>query len=261
MKDKVKPIADVQAQTDSRHIAINRAGIRRLKHPVSIDSGDGATTATVAEFAMSVDLPADQKGTHMSRFVELLNEREIRIGAQEIGQLMTQMVKKLGAHNGHLQITLPYFRKKTAPVSAVDSLMDYELSLTSRLKDGRSHTALRIVVPVTSLCPCSKKVADYGAHNQRSHVTVYADYDKDETLDSIIDTVEAQASSELYAVLKREDEKYVTEKAYDNPKFVEDLIRDLATELTGARINWQRIEVENFESIHNHSAFARLDRN
>jgi GTP cyclohydrolase I len=255
------PIADVQSTPDSRHLAIDRVGIKSIRHPVKVKERGGGVQHTVAMFNMYVHLPHQFKGTHMSRFVEILNAHEREISVESFGLMLTEMVKRLEAEQGHIEMSFPYFVDKTAPISGVKSLLDYEVTFTGEIENGRVLHATKVVVPVTSLCPCSKKISDYGAHNQRSHVTITAKTNAFVWIEELIDMAERQASCELYGLLKRPDEKYVTERAYDNPKFVEDLVRDVAAELNAdERIDSYVVESENFESIHNHSAYALIER-
>lgn len=258
-----KTIADVQSSADSRRIAIDKVGIKDIRHPIKVRDRDGGVQHTVAVFSMYVGLPHNFKGTHMSRFVEILNEGEREISVESFEPMLREMVKRLEAETGHIEMTFPYFINKSAPISGVQSLIDYEVTFTGEITaNGRYRFTLKIVVPVTSLCPCSKKIADYGAHNQRSHVTVTAVLGANLWIEELVELIEAQASCELYGLLKRPDEKYVTERAYDNPKFVEDMVRDVATVLNEEkRILAWCAESENFESIHNHSAYAMICHN
>ncbi len=254
-------IPDVQGAADSRQIPIDKVGIKGIKHPVRIAERSGGEQHTVAEFNMYVNLPHDFKGTHMSRFVEILNNHEREITVDTFHAMLREISEKLEARSGHVEMTFPYFVNKTAPVSGVQSLLDYEVTLIGEIHDDEVTSWIKVVVPVTSLCPCSKKISDYGAHNQRSHITVNAQLKTFIWVEDIIDLVEQQASCELYSLLKRPDEKYVTERAYDNPKFVEDLIRDIAANLNeDDRIAAYQLESENFESIHNHSAYAYIEK-
>ncbi|MBV1777087.1 GTP cyclohydrolase I FolE2 [Burkholderiaceae bacterium DAT-1] len=254
-------IADVQNTPDTRNIAINKVGIKSIRHPVSVaDRADGVQH-TVATFDMYVFLPKDFKGTHMSRFVQILNSHEKEISVGSFEQIAREMVEKLEATSGYLEMRFPFFVNKSAPVSGVKSLMDYEVALIGEIKDGVFSQSVRVLVPVTSLCPCSKKISAYGAHNQRSHVTITARINQQIWIEEIIRLVEEEASCELFGLLKRPDEKYVTERAYDNPKFVEDMVRDVAARLDAeTRIDAYVVEAENFESIHNHSAYALIER-
>jgi GTP cyclohydrolase IB len=256
------PIPDVQGSPDVRKIAIDQVGIKDIRHPMKIVERGGGTQHTVATFNMYVGLPHQFKGTHMSRFVEILNAHEREITVDSFRAMLREMVRKLEAVTGLVEMRFPYFVSKKAPVSGVQSLLDYEVTFIGEIIEGREQFALKVLVPVTSLCPCSKKISDYGAHNQRSHVTVAARVHKFVWIEELIDLVEKQASSELYGLLKRPDEKYVTELAYDNPKFVEDMVRDIAAKLNAdARIEAYVVESENFESIHNHSAYAMVRKN
>ncbi len=255
-------IPDVQSAHDSRQLAIDKVGIKAIRHPVRIQERSGGVQHTIATFNMYVGLPHHFKGTHMSRFVEILeaHEREITVGTFQV--MLREMVEKLEAEEGHIEMSFPYFIEKQAPVSGVKSLMDYDVRFTGEIRKGKQSFRMKVVVPVTSLCPCSKEISQRGAHNQRSHVTVTARTNDFVWIEEIVDIVEKQGSSELYGLLKRPDEKYVTERAYDNPKFVEDLVRDVAAVLNlDERIDAYVIESENFESIHNHSAYALIERN
>jgi GTP cyclohydrolase I len=208
-----------------------------------------------------VRLPHHFKGTHMSRFVEILNAHEREISVETFRRMLDEMMEKLEAQSGHIEMNFPYFVNKAAPVSKVESLMDYDVTFVGDIDQGQPRFAMKVLVPVTSLCPCSKKISAYGAHNQRSHVTVTARTSGFVWIEDIVDVVEKQASCELYGLLKRPDEKLVTERAYDNPKFVEDMVRDVAAVLNkDERIDWYVVESENFESIHNHSAYALIER-
>lgn len=255
-------VADVQASLDTREIPIQRVGIRGIQYPVRVESASGAVQSSIAECSMYVSLPAHQKGTHMSRFIELLSEDGWVVSHAGIQKLLIKMTERLESERGDIKLRFPYFVQKIAPVTGATSLMDYQVSLTAQLIDQVPQIRLRVVVPVTSLCPCSKKISRYGAHNQRSHVTVEVRAEQPFWIDDIVSLVEAEASCELYALLKRADEQYITEKAYDNPKFVEDMIRDVATRLDQeSKILSYRVECENFESIHNHSAYAMIEKN
>ncbi|MCE2724395.1 MAG: GTP cyclohydrolase FolE2 [Burkholderiales bacterium] len=257
-------VPDVQGRADVRHIAIDQVGIRGIRHPLRVQSADGSVQHTVGMFSMTVNLRGDVKGTHMSRFVELLEaERAGKAALDPAGlhSLLQRMVAKLEVNEGVISIEFPYFIEKSAPVSGVTSLLDYQVTLTGRMRSGQFSSTTKVVAPVTSLCPCSKEISDYGAHNQRSHITMTIEAAKPITIDEIVRIAEEQASSELYGVLKRVDEKFVTERAYDNPKFVEDLVRDIAAALNrDERIIAYTLEAENFESIHNHTAYALITR-
>ena len=260
--DHADPIPDVQNSADARRIAIDKVGIKAIRHPIKVKDRDGGVQHTVAMFNMYVGLPHNFKGTHMSRFVEILNQGEREISVESFEPMLRDMVERLEAETGHVEMTFPYFINKAAPISGVSSLMDYEVTFIGEIADGGHYRfQMKIVVPVTSLCPCSKKISAYGAHNQRSHVTVTARLEEHLWIEELVEQVEAQASCQLYGLLKRPDEKYVTEHAYDNPKFVEDMVRDVAGVLDAEpRIGAYVVESENFESIHNHSAYALIER-
>ena len=253
-------VEDVQGRADTRRIPINRVGIKDIRHPVRVKDRSAGEQHTIATFNMYVNLPHNFKGTHMSRFVEILHgEREISV--ESFRAMLEKMTERLEADAGHIEMSFPFFVMKKAPVSGVESLMDYRASLTGEVRGGRTEMWIEVVVPVTSLCPCSKKISDYGAHNQRSHVTIKAKLRRHIWIEELIRIAETEASCELYGILKRPDEKYVTEHAYDNPKFVEDLVRDVAKRLNDdERIAAYVVEAENFESIHNHSAYALIER-
>ena len=253
-------IADVQNLADTRQIAINRVGIKSIRHPVRVLDRSGGVQHTVAIFNMYVSLPHNFKGTHMSRFVEILNTREREISVENFPAMLREMARKLEAETGHIEMNFPYFIIKAAPVSGVQSVIDYDVTLIGEICHGEIASTVKVVVPVTSLCPCSKKISERGAHNQRSHVTVTARLNKLVWIEEIVQLVESEASCELYGLLKRPDEKFVTERAYDNPKFVEDMVRDVAARLNAEdRIHSYIVESENFESIHNHSAYALIE--
>lgn len=273
--DSAVAMPDVQSSVDTRHIAIQRVGVRGVRHPMLIATADGDSLPTVANWEMTVALPAHEKGTHMSRFVALLEQhRRTPMTPALFCQMAADMLPLLDATQGDISASFPYFVNKIAPVSGVASLMDYQLTWTARARQpevsavaaeisaSRSNPAvefeLSVLVPVTSLCPCSKAISEYGAHNQRSHVTVRVAFSTPVVdVDALIRDIEAQASCELWGLLKRTDEKFVTERAYENPKFVEDLVRDVAVQVKQlpGMLRFQ-VEAENFESIHNHSAYA-----
>ena len=255
-------IPDVQGSADTRRLAIDKVGIKAIRHPVRVADRDGGVQHTIATFNMYVGLPHNFKGTHMSRFVEILNSHEREISVESFQTMLRDMVKRLEAEVGRIEMTFPYFINKAAPVSGVKSLMDYEITFAGEVsREGYSFT-MKVVVPVTSLCPCSKEISEYGAHNQRSHVTITARTNSHVWIEELVRVAEQEASCELYGLLKRPDEKHVTERAYDNPKFVEDLVRDVATALNrDKRIDGYVVESENFESIHNHSAYALIEAN
>jgi GTP cyclohydrolase I len=254
-------IEDVQARHDTRQLAIDKVGIKSIRHPIKVADKSEGVQHTVAVFNMYVHLPHNFKGTHMSRFVEILNGYEREISVENFETMLREMVVRLEAESGHVEMTFPYFINKKAPISGVQSLLDYEVTFIGEILDGEYRQTMKVIVPVTSLCPCSKKISDYGAHNQRSHVTVTARTNEMVWIEDIVRMVEDQASCELFGLLKRPDEKYVTERAYDNPKFVEDMVRDVAAVFNAdKRIDAYIIESENFESIHNHSAYALIEK-
>jgi len=258
---KRKSIPDVQSAQDSREIPIDKVGIKAIKHPVRIKERSGGEQPTIAEFNMYVNLPHNVKGTHMSRFVQILNEHEREISVDTFRTMLGEMTNRLEAQSGHIEMRFPYFINKTAPVSGVKSLMDYDVTFSGEIHAGKPTTNVKVIVPVASLCPCSKKISARGAHNQRSHITINARLKKFIWIEELIELVENEASCELYALLKRPDEKHVTERAYDNPKFVEDTVRDIAAHLNAEeRISAYTLECENFESIHNHSAYASIEK-
>jgi GTP cyclohydrolase I len=262
---KPQSMPDVQSTRDERALAIEQVGIRGVRHPLTVRSKTGSFPS-VGTFEMNVALPAHVKGTHMSRFIALLQKQEAAVDSTTAVTLVHEMLPLLNATQGIVQFTYTHFVKKTAPVSGVESLMDYEVTWTAEARQNASGTLdtqlhLRAVVPVMSLCPCSKEISEFGAHNQRSHVTmsVILDPQTKMTVEDLVSAAESEASSELWGLLKRPDEKWVTEHSYSNPKFVEDLVRDVAGRLQqDQRIQSLVVEAENFESIHNHSAYAKI---
>ncbi len=258
----IMAIPDVQGSADLRQLPINKVGIKSIRHPVKVLDKSGGVQHTIAVFNMYVGLPHNFKGTHMSRFVEILNTNNREVSVENFESMLRDMVVRLEAETGHVEMNFPYFINKQAPISKVKSLMDYDVSFVGEiLAGGEYRQTTKVVVPVTSLCPCSKKISERGAHNQRSHVTITATTNDFIWIEELVEMAESQASCELFGLLKRPDEKYVTERAYDNPKFVEDLVRDVAGMLNAdKRIDAYVVESENFESIHNHSAYALIER-
>ncbi|MGA7965219.1 MAG: GTP cyclohydrolase FolE2 [Gammaproteobacteria bacterium] len=251
-------IEDVQAQRDERRMAIDAVGISHLKLPIKVEDA-GEVQYTVAEVRCAVELPPERRGTHMSRFVALLADDQTPVSARTLPALLSTMAERLEAKAAEIEFVFPFFKHKQAPVSGVASPMDYKVRLGARLAGGTTLATTDITVPVTSLCPCSKEISAYGAHNQRSHVRVSVE-GADCGIGELIALVESEASAPLYGLLKRADEKRVTEQAYENPKFVEDMVRDVALRLKVlSGIGYFRVEVENFESIHNHSAYAVIE--
>ena len=254
-------IEDVQARADSRRIPINKVGIKDVYHPVRVKDRASGEQHTIANFNMYVALPHNFKGTHMSRFVEVLHMNEREISVESFRDILVEMTEKLNAQSGHIEMSFPFFVMKKAPMSGVESLMNYQASLIGELHDGKPELWLKVVVAATSLCPCSRDISKYGAHNQRSHITIKAKVDGHMWLEELIDIAEEEASCEVYSILKRADEKYVTERAYENPKFVEDIVRDVAVRMNKEdRVRAYVVEAENFESIHNHSAYALIEK-
>ncbi|OIR08579.1 GTP cyclohydrolase FolE2 [mine drainage metagenome] len=259
--NSIETIADVQSSADTRHLAINKVGIKSIRHPVLVKDKSGGVQHTIATFNMYVHLPHNFKGTHMSRFVQILNQHGREISVESFEGILREMTDKLEAKSGYIEMAFPYFINKTAPVSEVQSLLDYDVTFIGEIVDGKYRFNMKVQIPVTSLCPCSKEISERGAHNQRSHVTINVRTKRSVWIEEVVRFAEEQASSELYGLLKRPDEKFVTERAYDNPKFVEDMVRDVAAVLNAdERIESYVVESENFESIHNHSAYALIER-
>jgi GTP cyclohydrolase I len=256
-------IPDTQSARDERRLAIQRVGIKDVRYPLTLALG-GSAFATTAEWDLDVALPAERKGTHMSRFVAWLNEvaaDTTPFDAPRLREALAAMLHKLHAHEGRVEARFGFFLKKRAPVSGVQSLLDYRGRWIAETRGGATVVWAEVAVPVKSLCPCSKEIADYGAHNQRSQVTVRVELLGAIEWSELVRFAEDSASSEIWPLLKRSDEKWITERAYENPKFVEDLVRDVALRLNAdARVGRYCVEVENFESIHNHSAYARIER-
>jgi GTP cyclohydrolase I len=253
-------IPDTQSERDERHLAIQRVGIKDVRYPVELRIGK-AVLPTIAQWDLDVALPAEQKGTHMSRFVAWLDAIDAPVDAGWLRGGLVAMLDKLHASEGRIEARFPFFLRKRAPVSGVTTLLEYQGRWIAESRGGQAAVWAEVVVPVKSLCPCSKEISDYGAHNQRSHVTIRAELKADIDWGELVRFAEDSASSEIWPMLKRADEKWVTERAYENPKFVEDLVRDVALRLNAdARIGRYSVDVENFESIHAHSAFARIER-
>jgi len=257
-------IPDTQSERDERHLAIQRVGVKEVRYPLTVRIGE-QLSPTVASWSLDVALPAEQKGTHMSRFVAWLDALSASgkpLDATALRDELSVMLDKLHAVEGRIEARFPFFIRKHAPVSGVSSLLDYQGAWIAEHRAGTGTTVwCEVVVPVKSLCPCSKEISDYGAHNQRSHVTIRAEVRSELGFEALVRFAEESASSEIWGLLKRPDEKWITERAYENPKFVEDLVRDVALRLNAeGRIGRYRVEVENFESIHNHSAFAVIER-
>jgi len=252
---------DIQSQLDSRNIHIDGVGIKGVRYPVTI-SAPGKPVPTIAALSLTVGLSASAKGTHMSRFIELLEAQSGPLDPVRFKEVVLDMLQRLGAQTGAIEMRFPYFVRKSAPVSGATSQLDYEVCWRGSVSAATGYAfSMQVTVPVTSLCPCSKEISEYGAHNQRSHVMIETELAGAMAIEELIAIAEGSASCEVYSLLKRADEKYVTEAAYDNPKFVEDLVRDVALALNREpRVRAYVVEAENFESIHNHSAFARIER-
>src|SRR3981189_1449190 len=259
-KPKVNSVEDVQGLADTRRIPINKVGIKDIFHPVKVKDRARGEQHTVANFNMYVNLPHNFKGTHMSRFVEILHRHEREISVESFGKMLAEMTEHLDASAGHIEMTFPYFVMKKAPVTGVESLMNYQATIFGEHRHGKTHVWLKVVVPTTSLCPCSKKISDYGAHNQRSHITLTAKLIEHMWLEELIDIAEKEAFWRGPGRMKGPGDKSVIEHAYDNPKFVEDTVRDVAVALNkDKRVRAYVVESENFESIHNHSAYAMIE--
>jgi len=257
-------IPDTQSERDERHLAIQRVGVKDVRYPLTLKVA-GAEQSTAALWNLDVALPAEKKGTHMSRFVAWLDAQDKALGAAELARELPLMLDKLNAIEGRIEARFSFFIRKRAPVSGLQSLLDYGGALVAEKRGDKTSVWIEVGVPVKSLCPCSKEISDYGAHNQRSLVTIRVELKSPESAPiewhELVRFAEEAASSEIWPMLKRADEKWVTERAYENPKFVEDLVRDVALALNAdSRVGRYVVDVENFESIHNHSAWARIER-
>ncbi len=254
-------LVDVQSQKDTRNIAIDKVGIKNVRYPIYLLDKAKKRQHTIANINMYVLLPSRFKGTHMSRFIEILNENRDCIDINNIEEIVAQMRKKLNAQKAYIELGFPYFIEKEAPISKIKSLMSYDCTVEAIGDEKTQTTIIGISVPITSLCPCSKEISDYGAHNQRGLATISVELKDMVWIEELIDIAEESASCEIYSLLKRPDEKYVTEKAYNNPAFVEDIARNIAVKLQDdKRIRHFSISVENFESIHNHNAYSYIER-
>jgi GTP cyclohydrolase I len=253
-------VKDIQNHKDFRNIDIDQVGVKGIRYPITVRDKNMGEQQTVAEINMYVSLPRYYKGTHMSRFVEILNEHSRRISLQNFSEILEEMKQRLDAESAHMEISFPYFINKAAPVTGSEGLMEYKCIFKGSLNHG-SDIVTTVYVPICTLCPCSKEISDHGAHNQRGEVRLQVRFKKFIWIEDLIHLVEESASSDVYSVLKREDEKYVTEKAYENPMFVEDIVRDIALKLNkDPNIVWFAVESENFESIHNHNAYAYVEK-
>lgn len=254
------PLSDMQKSRDTRRIPIDKVGVKDISYPIVVMDKNRKFQHTVARVNLYVDLPHHFKGTHMSRFIEILNQYREEIALDRMEEILGEMKKKLGASSAHLEIDFPYFIEKRAPVSGARSLMEYSCSFSATLSD-QFDFVLGVKAPVTSLCPCSKELSRFGAHNQRSLITVRVRYREFIWIEDLVELIEGCGSSPVWSLLKREDEKYVTEHAYEHPMFVEDMVREATLRLSAAEnITWFSVEAENFESIHNHSAYAFIER-
>lgn len=253
-------LTDVQGRRDTRRMDIDKVGVKNIRYPINVRDRSKGQQHTIASVNMYVRLPHRFKGTHMSRFLEVLSAYDQAVSVENLPDLLQGIRERLDAEEAHIDLEFPYFIQKKAPVSGAQAMMDYHVRFSGFVRGDDFRMTLGVVVPVTTLCPCSKEISERGAHNQRSHVTVNLSFHKFVWVEEVIDLVESKASCPLYAILKRPDEKYVTERAYDHPMFVEDMVRAVAFELEkDSRVAWFTVESENFESIHNHSAYAFLE--
>lgn len=260
--DLSKPadMADVQALADERRIAIDKVGVKDVTYPITLRTPEGGSQPTIATINMYVGLPHHQKGTHMSRFLEVLNENSDGITPDRIPEITREIKRRLNAEEAHFELDFTYFIRKFAPVTRLPGLMDYKVRFECA-SNCRDDFVMSVEAPATSLCPCSKEISRFGAHNQRCVITAEVRFTGTLWIEDLVRILESAASSEVFAVLKRPDEKFVTEEAYEHPKFVEDIVRDLAGALDrNEQITWYRINSENFESIHNHNAYAQITR-
>lgn len=252
---------DVQNQPDHRNIAIDKVGVKNIRYPITVLDRANVTQQTVASINMYVNLPHQYKGTHMSRFIELLSEYSNNMNIRDMRGILEEMKRRLDAESAHIEVEFPYFINKSAPVSGSQGLMEYGVALRGSLNSQGYDLVLEVTAPVTTLCPCSKEISQGGAHNQRGLVRLAVRFKRFIWMEDLIRLVESSASSEVFSVLKREDEKYVTERAYETPRFVEDVVREVALKLgDDPNITWFAVDSENFESIHNHSAYAYIER-
>ena len=253
-------LQDTQNQRDARGLSIDRVGVKNLRFPLRIRDRDHAEQSTIATVALAVDLPHHYKGTHMSRFIEVLHAHGHALTVANIAGMPRELMKRLDAEKAHAHFQFPYFRAKKAPVTKAEGLLDYGVIFDVDAEKDKIDFIVTVEVPVTTLCPCSKAISARGAHNQRGIVTLSVRFREPVWIEDLIEMVEASASGELYSLLKRPDEKHVTEHAYDHPVFVEDLVRNVAVRARQhPEIRWFRVEAENFESIHNHNAYAVIE--
>ncbi len=251
---------DVQNQRDYRNVDIDKVGVKNIRYPITVLDRAAGSQQTVASINMFVNLPHQYKGTHMSRFIELLSEYSGNINISNIPDILDEMKSRLDAESAHIEVEFPYFIEKAAPVSQALGLMEYAIAFRGSLNGSGMDLVVEIGVPVTTLCPCSKEISAAGAHNQRGMVRLAVRFKRFIWIEDLISMVEASASAEVFSLLKREDEKFVTETAYANPMFVEDVVREVAVKLSAdPNIVWFTVDSENFESIHNHSAYAFIE--
>jgi GTP cyclohydrolase I len=247
---------DVQSSADYRNMPIQKVGIRNIRYPITVRDKSRETQQTVANVTLSVNLPHTNRGTHMSRFIEVLDRFKNEVDYQNLDRILIEIKKSLQAEESHIELEFPFFLRKKAPVSGLDSLMSYQCMIEATY-NNHLEIAVRVEVPVHTLCPCSKEISEMSAHNQRGTVAITVGMTKFIWMEDLIQIAEDSASSPLYALLKREDEKYITERAYENPRFVEDVVREVALRMEALPgVRYHIVEVENFESIHNHSAYA-----
>ena len=252
---------DVQNQADDRRIAIDKVGVKDIRYPITVLDRAKGKQKTVASVNMYVNLPHHYKGTHMSRFIEILSKHRREVTLKNLAKILEEMKTRLNAESAHMELSFPYFIEKTAPVSGTPGLMEYNCTFKGSLNGSGQDIVVEVAVPITTLCPCSKEISDAGAHNQRGVVRLAIRFTRFIWIEDMIRLVESSCSSEVFSLLKRSDEKYVTESAYDKPMFVEDVVREIAQKLDlDDNITWFSVAAENFESIHNHSAYAFVER-
>ena len=259
MAEISEELADVQAGSDERNIRIDKVGVKDIRYPITVKDRSNEAQQTIGTVNMYVDLPHDFKGTHMSRFLEVLNEHTGRISVDRVPEILRQMRERLEAETAHFAVTFSYFMEKKAPITGSPGMMAYECGFEA--SSGKvDDFVLSVGIPIATLCPCSKEISDRGAHNQRGAVDVKVRFTGEMWIEELVEMVEESASCDLYPVLKRADEKFVTEKAFDNPRFVEDIVREVALKLRkDERVSWFQVSVENFESIHSHNAYAFIE--
>ena len=253
---------DVQSQKDYRRIEIDKVGVKNIRYPITVRDKENGTQQTVASITHVVNLPHDHKGTHISRFVEVLSDTAAGSASRIFSDILEELKQRLNAESAHMEITFPYFITKKAPVSQTEGLMEYVCTFKGSVNHTKGRDlVIDLKIPIATVCPCSKEISRYGAHNQRGEVRVSLRFKKFVWIEDIIHLVEESSSCEVFSVLKRNDEKFVTEKGYENPMFVEDVVREIARKLDAdPNITWFSVDSENFESIHNHSAYAYIER-